>query len=112
MGKNVEKAVQQYRAAAAGTRASTSDQANLSHDRMHALYKELRKCEEGRRAICRLLDDSDLNVRCWAAAHSLEWDPVNARQTLESIRDAGGECAFEARLVIEEFDAGRLTFNY
>ena len=101
-----------YREGAAGTANPKPKQANKSHDQMHVRYKVLRDSQEGREAIMSLLSDDDAHVRCWAAAHSLEWAPELARRVLESVRDSEGPCSFDAKMTLQEFDKGRLSFDY
>lgn len=88
------------------------ERANRAHDRAHEIYKELRTTPEGREAICGLMRDPDPDVRSVAAAHALFWRPEEARQVLEELIKSGGILGFECRLLLEEFDAGRLTFDY
>lgn len=110
---DLEKRVQDYRAAAIETSLRNDpEKANQAHDRLHKLYKSLCTTSDGREAIARLMADSDPNVRLWAASHSLFWKPDDARRVLEQIAACGGLLAFDAEMVLKQFDAGRLTFDY
>jgi len=96
-----------------GTAAiSDPERANRAHMEMHAAYKVLRSTEQGRAAIWALTRAAERSVRCAAAAHSLEWKPALARGVLETLRDSDGPFSFEAQMVLREYDAGRLTFDY
>jgi hypothetical protein len=112
----VVELVEQYREAAAESSSSmrTIDpqKANRAHDRLHQIYKILRQSPEGRQAIAALLDDPNPEVRCWAAAHSLEWSPLRARRVLEELSKRDDLLGFEALMTLQEFDAGRLSFDY
>ncbi len=101
-----------YREAAAGTRERDPKKHNDCHDKAHACYKILRESEAGRQGIVSLISDPDPYVRCAAAAHSLQWAPAIARRALEALRDDDRECAFSAKMVLEELDKGRLSFDY
>lgn len=104
--------VEKYRNAAEGTSSSIPQEANESHDRMHGYYKTLRKSDSGRRGISALMTDPSPHVRCWAAAHSLAWQPGIARAVLDALVNADGPCAFDAEITLREFREGRLTFDY
>lgn len=110
---DLEKLVQDYRTASLQTGLwNDAENANQAHDRLHKLYKILRTTPEGQEAISRLMADSDPYVRLWAASHSLFWKPDDARKVLEQIAACGGLLGFDAEMVLKEFDAGRLTFDY
>jgi hypothetical protein len=103
---------ERYREAAAGTGASDAATANMWHDVMHSCYKKLCTTTAGRAAIIALMSDVLPHVRCWAASHSLEWEPEIARTTLEALRDSGGACSFDAEMVLKEYAKGHLSFDY
>ncbi|HEX5399144.1 MAG TPA: hypothetical protein VFY06_08860 [Verrucomicrobiae bacterium] len=104
--------LKQYREGAEGTGNPVSKKANTSHDQMHVAYKQLRECSDGKVGIVALMADENPHVKCWAAAHSLAWEPDKARAVLEELRDFRGACSFDAEMVLEQFDAGKLTFEY
>ena len=74
-------------AAAAHGRATVegdSKSANDAHDRLAAVYRELR--DEGQRErLLPLLNHGDVAVRAWAAAHALEFAPDQGKRVLEEI---------------------------
>ena len=110
---NVEVLVRDYRDAA--VKADTTQNSRPQHSwfhRLHRTYKALRGTEQGRRRLVELLDDGDVSVRCWAAAHSLEYAPDRARTILEGIRDDNGPCSISAKYTLKEYDDGRLTFDF
>ena len=94
------------------TRKMDPNRANRAHDRAHNAYKQLRGTPEGREAICALMADPDPDVQAAAASHALFWRPEEARQVLDQLIQQGGILGFECQMVLEEFDAGRLTFDY
>lgn len=108
---NVKELLQNYRDGAAGTGDPVAKVANKWQKKMHACYKILRETEEGRNGIIALMTDDDCGVRVWAAAHSLRWASELARQTLEQLRDSGGERSFEAEMTLKQFDKGCLSFD-
>ena len=101
-----------YREGAEGTSASDPKQNNKSADKLHACYKQLRDLPDGRAAIVSCLDDPSPHVRCWAGAHCLQWEPLKAKLILEQLRDSNGPCAFTAEITLDEFQKGRLSFDY
>lgn len=85
---------------------------NKAADQLHACYKKLRESEEGRNGLIALMEDSSPHVRCWAAAHSLQWVPERARRILEALRDEDVfPYSFDAKMTLEEFEKGSLTFD-
>lgn len=101
-----------YREGAEGTSKSMPAKANKSHDKMHASYKQLRESDAGKSGIMELMEDISPHVRCWAAAHSLEWQPERAKSVLTALCELRGPCSFDAEMVLREFDKGKLNFNY
>jgi hypothetical protein len=60
-----------------------------------------------------LIDHEVITVRQWAATHALFWDEGVARTELQ--RQAAGESSigeFEAKIILREFDAGRLDTTW
>jgi hypothetical protein len=104
--------LQRYREGAEGTSNPNPKEANASHNRMHSFYKRLRTSEAGRQGIIELMKDPSPHVRCWAAAHSLEWVPMVACEVLRQLRDSKGPRSFDAEITLEEFNKGTLTFDY
>jgi hypothetical protein len=101
-----------YRQAAEITGDADVAVANQAHDELHEAYKLLSSTPQGREAIQRLMIDQNPRVQCWAAAHSLFWVPDTARSVLEALASGDDFLAFEAKITLREFDAGRLTFDY
>lgn len=110
--QETQQLLQRYREAAAGGGERNPEEANRWHDIAHACYRTLRESEAGRQGITALISDDDPYVRCCAAAHSLHWAPGIARPALEALRDSHRESAFDARMVLQEFDKGRLSFEF
>jgi hypothetical protein len=113
MAADIAKLIDQYRKGAIGTGdVSDPKKANNCHAQMHASYKVLRQTDAGRESIIALMRDPEPSVRCRAAAHSLKWRPGVARRVLETLKDSQGPFSFDAEMTLEEFDKGRLTFDY
>lgn len=112
-GTSVAEVAADYRKAAAmAGNIENSAQQRKWADRIHTAYRLLKESEDGRQAIATLMFDEDETVRLWAAGHSLQWDPVVARQVLEKLTLVKGLVAVSAKWTLREFDAGRLSFDY
>jgi hypothetical protein len=113
MTEKIRAIIERYRQHAIGTGSiSNPRKCNRHAADLHACYKTLRQSEEGRNSIAYLMFDYEPSVRCWAAAHSLLWRPDTARHVLERLRDSQGPFALDAEMTLEEYDKGRLTFDY
>jgi hypothetical protein len=81
-------------------------------DKMQAVHLELRESVEGREGITALLADECETVRQWSATNALAWSPDEARAALTREVEGGGSGAFEAKVTLREFDAGRLDTSW
>jgi hypothetical protein len=109
---DMSETLAEYREAAEGTGDAVAKRANRWHARMNMCYRALRQSESGRKGITSLVSDDNPHVRVWAAAHALQWAPELARLALESLRDSQGPCSLTAEMTLNEFDKGRLSFDY
>jgi Domain of unknown function (DUF2019) len=110
--ESVDDLLATYREGAEGTSAPNPKIANKWQRKMHGCYKRLRETPEGRAGITVLMKDSSPQVRCWAAAHSLQWEPIEAQRTLQALRESGGPCSFDAEMTLQQFSNGALSFEY
>jgi hypothetical protein len=110
--ESVNELLAVYRDGAEGTSSSDPRLANKWQRKMHGCYKRLRETPQGRAGITALMGDSSPHIRCWAAAHSLEWELERAKSTLDSLRDSGGPCSIDAEMTLKEFSKGGLSFDY
>ncbi|MFV2044156.1 MAG: hypothetical protein ACC700_13110 [Anaerolineales bacterium] len=108
----VTETVVGYRKSAIGTSNPSPEAANESARRLHEYYKQLQASDAGRKAIENLIVDANPHVRCWAAAHILEWNPDAAKRVLEELADGDEPCSFDAQMILAEFRKGRLSFDY
>ena len=59
------------------------------------------------------MSDPSPYVRLAAAARSLQWFPEQARRVLEGLRDDKAfHYSFDAKMTLQEFDKGLLSFDY
>lgn len=93
-------------------RAKTARAANKAAEELATVYRELR--QRGSDALERLLPllhDEDASVRCWAAAHALEFAPEQAAVVLEDLASGPtGAIRVSASMTLREWRAGRLRF--
>ncbi|MBO0868564.1 MAG: hypothetical protein J2P15_08360 [Micromonosporaceae bacterium] len=81
--------------------------------RLQRLHLVLREDARGRAGITQMVHDDVPTVRQWAATHALFWDEAVARAELE--REAALPSSifeFEAKLILREYDAGRLNTTW
>jgi hypothetical protein len=108
---STESLVSEYRALASqhGS-AKTSRAANVAAEKLATIYRELRERGE-QSALAPLLRDGDPSVRCWSAAHALEFSADEGVAALESLA-AGtpGPLRTSAAMTLREWRAGRLRF--
>ncbi len=109
--KRIEDLLAAYRSGAEGTSTPDPKVANRWQKQMHECYKRLQETSEGRAAIATLMNDPSPHVKCWAAAHCLQWEPSIAKSTLQELQIAKGPCSFTAEMTLQEFGKGRLTFD-
>lgn len=113
MGISVSELAAEYRLNAVEHGAATARgdhrRANRHHDRLIAAAHSLRACgADGDGAILALLTDAHPAVRGWAATHSLRIDEARSRDALISLAAEPGVVGFNARVVLSEWDKGRL----
>jgi hypothetical protein len=113
MSNSVEELVAEYRHSAiehgAATAVGDHRKTNRHHDRLMAAVRGLREQGgTGTGALLPLLDDEDRSVRCWAATHCLRIDEDRARGTLEQLAAQPGIFAFNAQVVLSEWEKGTL----
>lgn len=82
---------------------------NVLVDRMQTAHLALRKSIEGRDGITALISHDCLTVRQWSATNALAWAPLEGRFELEREVNDGGVGSLEAKVTLQEFDAGRLN---
>ncbi|MBK9260062.1 MAG: DUF2019 domain-containing protein [Polyangiaceae bacterium] len=87
--------------------------ANQAYARIHAIFRQIRDRDaDDQRRFMQLLEDDDMRVRGWVAAHALELDPERAIRILESIAIGPSSLEeFAAKMVLREWRAGRLRFS-
>jgi hypothetical protein len=82
---SVTELLERYQEAARQSAAADENEASHWAYQAHTFYKTLRETEEGRNGVSALMGDADLQVRRWAATHSLMWDRERARDVLRSL---------------------------
>jgi hypothetical protein len=82
-------------------------------DHLQEIHLQLRETPAGRAAITAFVADENVTVRQWSATFALGWEPESARAELErQANDPEGLTAFDAEMILEEFDAGRLDLDW
>ena len=110
-----EALIETYRiAASAHGRASASGDsraANRAYKRLAVAYRTLRARGPGSQAkLVRLIKDRDAGVRVWVAAHALEFSPAAGEPVLVDLATRPGPVGVDAKITLQEWRAGRLTF--
>lgn len=93
-------------------RAKTSRAANKAAEELAAIYRELRHLgSDATERLLSLARDEDPSVRCWAAAHALEFAPADAEVVLEELAAGpAGPIRANACMILREWRAGRMHF--
>jgi hypothetical protein len=87
--------------------------ANRNYPILSRICIELRKRGlEAQKQLMTLLGSTETHVRAWAAAHCLEFAPLEAELVLAGIADGSGMAAFDAKMTLQEWRAGRLKFPH
>jgi HEAT repeat protein len=109
--ESTESLLHQYeQAAVRHGNASTARAANIAGQKLASIYRELRE-RDARAMLLPLLNSPEASVRCWAAAHALEFDSDEAVAVLESLANGPpGPARANASMTLREWKAGRLTF--
>jgi hypothetical protein len=109
----VDELVQKYRdtTVAAAEAAASPRRANRLFDENLVYARQLAATGDGRAVIERLLDDPDMAVRMKAAAHALRWAPDRAEAVLEELAESRTNRAFEAKMTLREYRAGRMKLE-
>jgi hypothetical protein len=101
-----EAAAQHYVAISAGR----SSLANEADDKLFCALKELRDLpDNGITDLISITSHADLGVRVWAATHLLPYAESMATSILELACKQKGFAAFDAKMVLREWRAGRLV---
>ncbi|MCX6395333.1 MAG: hypothetical protein NTV23_02480 [Propionibacteriales bacterium] len=81
-------------------------------DRMQWFQLTLASTPEGRAAVTRMIDDPCPTVREWSTTNALAWDPAIALPALRRQIEADGPRTFTAKVVLHEYEAGRLNTSW
>jgi len=85
--------------------------ANREYRTIAAVYSELRaRGLSAQQKLLRFLNHPDPHVRVMAAAHALDFDPEKGEPILTELSLSRGVWALNARMSLEEWRKGRLTF--
>lgn len=85
--------------------------ANAVFLRNRARYRELRRSEEGRRAIAELMAHRSRRVRLLAATYSLAAYPAEATAVLQALIQQRGLTGNSARHTLQAFQEGTLNLD-
>ena len=89
------------------TKEGDSDRANAAYDALVGAYRYLRESGgEGLEALVTLMGHEDEGVRCWAAAHCLDWDAPKAEAVLTELSQGQSLVAFSAQMVLSQWKEG------
>ena len=108
----IEDAVQQFREAAIakGEFASPAPRDHALHNAMAEAWRFLEaQSVEGRNAFRALLADQSPHVRLWVASQLLSQNILEAADVVEAEMLSGGPGGLTAKMILEEWRAGRLA---
>jgi hypothetical protein len=112
----VETLVRVYREAAMAHGVATEQGnyrvANRQHDVLAEVYRELRsRGRDSQMELLRLLDDINVHVRAWVAAHALEFAPDRGEAVLKRLASgAPSAVRLNAEMTLSEWKKGSLAF--
>ena len=77
-----------------------------------SVYRELRR-RGAQSSLLVLLDSSEPGMRCWAAAHAMDFAPAEGEPVLTALSesDKSGLIGFDAKMTLREWRRGRLRFT-
>jgi len=111
---NVEIAAMYEAAAIAHSRATErgdSSEANKAYEIIAGAYRELRsRGREAQSTLLPLLESLEPGVRCWAAAHALEFAPERGRAVLETLSKEPPWIGIDAKTTLKVWREGKLKF--
>ena len=116
--KSIEEIAISYTDAAIAHYESTINgdykKANKAHDKVVKCYKELKSIgEEGLNAIVELLNHPNHAVQGWSATHSLFIKPERAKLVImDIIKNGDVHNSFNAKMVLSEWEKGKLKVNF
>lgn len=100
------------RAHGAATESGNDEAANKHYDELMDALRLLRaSTSEWPGVLQGALANEHPHVRCWAATHLLTERPVPAASALEALASQRGIAAFNAKMVLREWRAGRLQLS-
>lgn len=110
-----EALIEIYRIAAAehgrATESGDHKSGNRAHRKLADAYRKLRsRGPESQSKLLPLLEDPDVGIRSWAAAHALEFAPEAGEPLMEELAAGSGLRAFGSKMTLREWRAGRLEF--
>ena len=110
---SVDELVRRYADAASAHHDATEqgdhERANAQHDIVASAYRELRRRDRAS-VLLVLLDQPDVGVRSWAAAHALEFAPAEGERVLTELSTEPGIAGFNAQMTLETWREGSLRF--
>jgi hypothetical protein len=91
------------------TMSGNSRLCNRAYDKIIQSLRVFRKLsDEGKSTLAALIAHPDDSVKTWASTYLLPLEEKVALSVLESVASRSGLIAFDARMVIKEWSAGRL----
>ena len=87
-----------------------SKKTNKSYDEIMSSLADINNLpDNGKQYLSELVDDENDYVVCWAATHLIPMDKKLAKRTLKRLtKGKPGIVRFDAKMVLEEWKAGRL----
>jgi hypothetical protein len=88
-----------------------SSKTNQWFDKIAESYNALKQVDS-LKSLTKLLNDEDDSVRLWSASHLLFVEPDLAEKTLNDLKNNSDFLGFSAKITHQEWEKGRLNFDY
>lgn len=94
-----------------GTLEGNYKKTNKAHDKLINAYKKIKEFDNKLNSLLPLLSNENISVRSWSATHLLPHSN-EAKDILKKISKEDGLLAFDAKMVLKEWENGNLKLDF